>query len=268
MSPVTTAWQGARNLVLQPNARLTLGGSYALAKLASLSYRRGRYMGHAFEIEVTCLLAPFPRVATLFLPALSITVIRDITVLFLCATRRIRMLSSHAIANSSELRWPTATSDGSSSNNMGQDQSSQKPSEMSTSKCFHKIGSTDADLPLLRDRNVWIEESLAAQSQDEKVPPHAASDTSDEILEEDKYDDELFYCEACCISDSWTGGFNTRSTIKDGRKVCSLLCLHKEMLTEGIRLDSWMHNMMERISLLLSGCCTAMETPRTSRLVS
>ncbi|KAE9975557.1 hypothetical protein EG328_003133 [Venturia inaequalis] len=107
---------------------------------------------------------------------------------------------------------------------MGQDQSSQEPSfkpEMSLSQCFHNIGSTDANLPLLREKNVWIGEGLAAQPQHEKAPPATPND-SEEKLDEVKHDNELFYCEACCnrgFSDSRTGGFNTRSLVKDGQKI-------------------------------------------------
>lgn len=142
------------------------------------------------------------------------------------------MSSYYTIANSSESRLPSS-SNGTNSANMGQDQSSQKSSfksEMTISKCFHKIGSTDANLPLLREKNVWIRENLATQSQDEKASP-ATSNTPDQIMDEVKYDNELFYCEACCdggFSDSWTVGFNTRSAIKDGQKVRGLFRSQKK----------------------------------------
>ncbi|TLD25775.1 hypothetical protein E2P81_ATG09432 [Venturia nashicola] len=107
---------------------------------------------------------------------------------------------------------------------MGQEQSSQRPpfkAETSVSQCFHKIGSSDANLPLLRESNVWVGEDLATQPQDEKAPP-ASRTNYEEDLNQVEYDVELFYCEACYnrgFSDSWTGGFSTRSVVKDGKKI-------------------------------------------------
>lgn len=180
-----------------------------------------------FEREVTGLLS---LVACRILHSyyLHIFLIHLISCRFLPPnpTRTIRILSPRTAVNSLGSRWPT--SNGSNPTTMGQDQSSQEPSfkpEMSLSQCFHNIGSTDANLPLLREKNVWIGEGLAAQPQHEKAPPATPND-SEEKLDEVKHDNELFYCEACCnrgFSDSRTGGFNTRSLVKDGQKVCRLL---------------------------------------------
>lgn len=148
------------------------------------------------------------------------------------------MLSSQLFVNPIGTHRPAF--DGSNFANMGQDQSSQNPtskSKVSVSKCFHKIGSTDADLSLLREENVWIGEKLAGQPQDQK-PPSATSNKSEEIPDDVKYDNELLYCQACFdrgFSDSRHGGFNTRSVIKDGLKVCRLLGIPKRNAKKIIR---------------------------------
>jgi hypothetical protein len=108
--------------------------------------------------------------------------------------------------------------------NMGQDQSLEKQRTIkpgsSSLHCFHKTGSLDADLALLRKKNIWIGEGLATQSDEEDALP--ASLGNDQFLDHGAYEEKQFYCEACCrssFSDCRNGGFLTRCIQRNDRIV-------------------------------------------------
>lgn len=107
---------------------------------------------------------------------------------------------------------------------MGQDQSSTKQrvmkSEMETLHCLHKLGSSDANLALLREKNAWIGEELATLSDEEEaLPPNLEND---QFLDHEAYEERHFYCEACCrgrFPDGEHCGFLTRCVQRDSRMV-------------------------------------------------
>lgn len=109
---------------------------------------------------------------------------------------------------------------------MGQDHSSTKQPvmepETESLHCFHNMGSSDANLALLREKNVWIGEELTTQSDEEKaLPPNLEYD---QFPDHEAYEERQFYCEACCRSrfpDGKHGGFLTRCVqrLVDGHMV-------------------------------------------------
>jgi hypothetical protein len=115
-------------------------------------------------------------------------------------------------------------SSGNFATNIGQDQSCQQPTlkvESSSLQCFHRTGGTDADLSLLREKNVWIGEDLATQSQEEAALPANLSSTN-QFSHYAAYEDRNFYCENCCQK-GWSklsiAGFPTRCIQRDSHMV-------------------------------------------------
>jgi hypothetical protein len=132
--------------------------------------------------------------------------------------------------------------------NMGQDQSSLQPlpfkSEPSSMQCFHQIDNTDANLTLLREKNIWVGADLATQSQEVEALP-ANLPLANQFSNFGVYEERQFYCEGCFhneVSKLCSGGFATRCVQKDDRMVLIPSLVGRLTLTSIIRSELWIYS--------------------------